>query len=302
MNEPQLFHIDAFTRTAFRGNPAGVVLNADSLDANQMQDIARELKHSETAFVMSPHGSDHDVYIRYFTPVTEVPICGHATIAAHYARARSMSLGDTVVTQKTGAGLQTITVETDGDDYRIVMQQGPISFDQPFDSETRRLIAQALRIDEYDIDETKPVQIVSTGHSKVMVPLRASVALDTIVPDHALLVSLSEAIGCNGFFPFLMRSEPASTDGRMFAPAIGIAEDPVTGNANGPLGAYLVRHALMPNDGVKLTFDGHQGRALRRDGVVKVTVDIQDGEPVRVSIKGEAVMLFSTALNPPIGR
>ncbi len=302
MNEPQLFHIDAFTRTAFRGNPAGVVLNADPLDANQMQDIARELKHSETAFVMSAHGSDHDVHIRYFTPVTEVPICGHATIAAHYARARWLSLGDTVVTQKTGAGLQTITVETDGDDYRIVMQQGPISFGQPFDTETRRLIAQALRIDEHEIDETKPVQIVSTGHSKVMVPLRASVALDAIEPDHARLISLSATIGCNGFFPFLLRSERAGTDGRMFAPAIGIAEDPVTGNANGPLGAYLVKHALMPHDGLKLTFDGHQGRVLRRDGVVEVTVDIQNGEPVRVSIKGDAVMLFAAALNPAIGR
>jgi PhzF family phenazine biosynthesis protein len=301
MNGPRLFHVDAFTRTPFRGNPAGVVLNADSLDATQMQEIARELKHSETAFVMSAQDSDHDVYIRYFTPVTEVPICGHATIAAHYARADWLSLGDTVLTQKTGAGLQKIAIETDEVDYRIVMQQGPITFGEPFDPDTRRLIAQALRIDIHDIDETKPVQIVSTGHSKVMVPLRPGVALDAITPDHAGLASLSEIIGCNGFFPFLLRSGSACTDGRMFAPAIGIAEDPVTGNANGPLGAYLVKHSLVQHDGARLVFDGHQGRALRRDGIVNVIVEIQRGEPVTVSIKGDAVMLFSAALDAAIG-
>ena len=301
MTGPRLFHIDAFTRTPFRGNPAGVVLNADSLDPTRMQEIARELKHSETAFVMSARGNDHDVYIRYFTPVTEVPICGHATIAAHYARAEWLSLGNTVLTQKSGAGLQKIAIETDEFDYRIVMQQGPVTFGEPYDRDTRRLIAQALRIDIRDIDETKPVQIVSTGHSKVIVPLRSGVELDAIEPDNARLVSLSEAFGCNGFFPFLLRCGSAGTDGRMFAPAIGIAEDPVTGNANGPLGAYLVKHSLMRHDGVKLIFDGHQGRALRRDGVVNVMVEIEHGEPVNVSIKGDAVMLFSAALNAAIG-
>jgi PhzF family phenazine biosynthesis protein len=205
------------------------------------------------------------------------------------------------LTQKTGAGLQTITVEADGGDYRIVMQQGSLTFGRPFDMETRRLIARELNIGETDIDETKPVQIVSTGHSKVIVPLRAAVALDEIVPDHAGLASLSATIGCNGFFPFLMSRASARTDGRMFAPAIGVDEDPVTGNANGPLGAYLVKHALMRHNGVRLVFDGHQGRALRREGVVTVMVDIRQGEPVGVSIKGDAVILFSAASSATIG-
>jgi PhzF family phenazine biosynthesis protein len=85
----------------------------------------------------------------------------------------------------------------------------------------------------------------------------------------------------------------------MFAPAIGIPEDPVTGNANGPLGAYLVRHKLMQHDGRELVFDGHQGRAIRRDGVVQVRVAVQGGAPVRVTISGEAVILFSAPLELP---
>jgi PhzF family phenazine biosynthesis protein len=293
---PQLFHIDAFTKTPFRGNPAGVVLNADTLSVTQMQNLARELKHSETAFVMRPHDNSHDVFIRFFTPTTEVPICGHASIAAHYARALSLSLGSVDVRQKTGAGIQTMRVLADAGDYQIMMQQGPISFGDAFDLDTRRAVASALNLTLASFDPNLPLQIVSTGHSKIMIPLCAGVALDAIKPDHAALVALSSSLGCNGFFPFLLRQGENASDGRMFAPAIGILEDPVTGNANGPLGAYLVRHRLMPHDGRRLQFQAHQGRAMGRDGVVDVTVDINNEQPLRVTIKGDAVMLFSASL------
>ena len=84
--KPQVYHVDAFTSQPFRGNSAGVVFPADNLSEAQMQLIARELGHSETAFLL--HSDDSDVRIRYFTPTVEVPICGHATVAAHYVRAR----------------------------------------------------------------------------------------------------------------------------------------------------------------------------------------------------------------------
>jgi len=88
MPQPRrLYQIDAFTNRPFSGNPAGVVANAEGLTEGQMQAIARELNNSETAFLLPPQGSDHDVQVRFFTPTTEVPICGHATISAHYVRA-----------------------------------------------------------------------------------------------------------------------------------------------------------------------------------------------------------------------
>ncbi len=87
MTEYRVYQIDAFTEKRFEGNPAGVVANADGLTDFQMQAIARELNNSETAFILSPTGSDHDVRIRFFTPAIEVPTCGHATISAHYVRA-----------------------------------------------------------------------------------------------------------------------------------------------------------------------------------------------------------------------
>lgn len=78
----RIYQVDSFTRKKFSGNPAGVVLDADGLSEAQMQAIARELNNSETAFVLAPEADDHDVRVRFFTPTTEVPSCGHATIAA----------------------------------------------------------------------------------------------------------------------------------------------------------------------------------------------------------------------------
>ncbi|WP_331463166.1 PhzF family phenazine biosynthesis isomerase [Konateibacter massiliensis] len=86
MKKYRVYQVDSFTRQRFHGNPAGVVSNADGLTEDQMQRIARELNNSETAFIFSPNSDDHDVEVRFFTPTTEVPLCGHATIAAHYVR------------------------------------------------------------------------------------------------------------------------------------------------------------------------------------------------------------------------
>lgn len=293
---PQIFHVDAFTTIPFRGNSAGVVLHADELTEEQMQLIARELRHSETAFLMSPLYEDTDVHIRYFTPTTEVPICGHATIAAHYVRARTGVADGGKVRQSSAAGIHTIYVRREGDDYSITMEQGEITFGAPLSTSLVAEIANALGLMSDDVIHSLPTQIVSTGHSKVMVPLREELLLDVIRPDNESLSAISHKIGCNGFFPFAINDIKGETVGRMFAPAIGIPEDPVTGNANGPLGAYLVKHSLMPHNGSVLTFNGYQGRQIGREGIVSVRVEIENGEPCRVLIAGRAVILFRSSV------
>lgn len=120
--KPQVYHVDAFTSQPFRGNSAGVVFPADNLSEAQMQLIARELGHSETAFLL--HSDDSDVRIRYFTPTVEVPICGHATVAAHYVRAKVLGLGNCTVWQTSLAGKHRVTIEKQNDDYRISLEQG----------------------------------------------------------------------------------------------------------------------------------------------------------------------------------
>ncbi|HAM4341766.1 TPA: PhzF family isomerase [Escherichia coli] len=288
--KPQVYHVDAFTSQPFRGNSAGVVFPADNLSEAQMQLIARELGHSETAFLL--HSDDSDVRIRYFTPTVEVPICGHATVAAHYVRAKVLGLGNCTIWQTSLAGKHRVTIEKHNDDYRISLEQGTPGFELPLEGEVRAAIINALHLTEDDILPGLPIQIATTGHSKVMIPLKPEVDIDALSPDLNALTAISKQIGCNGFFPFQIRPGKNETDGRMFSPAIGIVEDPVTGNANGPMGAWLVHHNVLPHDGKVLRVKGNQGRALGRDGVIEVTVTIRDNQPEKVTISGAAVILF----------
>src|SRR5665647_460986 len=112
-----VYQIDSFTKERFKGNPAGVVVNADGLNDDQMQMIARELNNSETAFLFSPDDNDCDGVIRYFTPKTEVPTCGHATIAAMYAKAIEENLDSCVLKYKTRIGILPFEIIKDNKNY-----------------------------------------------------------------------------------------------------------------------------------------------------------------------------------------
>ena len=129
----KVFQVDSFTDKKFSGNPAGVVLNADGLTDNEMQQIAKELNNSETAFILSPSESDHEVWIRFFTPTTEVPTCGHATIAAHYVRAKEKSITSAKLIHKIGIGKLPIEVVPENGDLKILMTQGRVEISEPLD-------------------------------------------------------------------------------------------------------------------------------------------------------------------------
>lgn len=298
MKTYRIYQIDAFTTQRFQGNPAGVVSNADGLTDGQMQAIARELNNSETAFILSPTADDHDVWIRFFTPVTEVPSCGHATISAHFVRALEQGLPSCTVVQKIGIGVLPVEIIRLDATYRIVMTQGAVEFMPPLTGTVRNAVVDALGLSERDLDDRCPVQVVSTGHAKVLVGIGGRDTLDSLRPDLPRLAELSGLIQCNGYYVFTLSPGPGDilAHGRMFAPAIGIPEDPVTGNANGPLGAYVVRHGLAGTaDGV-FTFRAMQGEAMGRAGIVEVEVGIHNGDPVLVRVGGKAVVAFRTAI------
>lgn len=292
-----LYQVDSFTKEKFSGNPAGVITNAQGLSEGDMQRIARELNNSETAFIFQPVEDGYDVHVRFFTPTHEVPICGHATIAAHYVRAIENNLGSSRVLHKTGAGILPVDVVKDDNDYKIVMTQGAISFEEPITAAPLEQIVRALNLEKDDLINSFPVQIVSTGHSKVMVGIKKVDALHQLAPNMELLVKASQEIGCNGFYVFTMDHDAdVLVHGRMFAPAIGINEDPVTGNANGPLGAYLVHHQLVKHDSRLFRFKAMQGEVIKRAGTVFVEVDIHNQQPQQVRIAGHAVVVFKTEL------
>jgi len=295
----RVYQVDSFTKELFGGNPAGVVTNADGLDENIMQAIARELNNSETAFIFNVGGEGYDVEVRFFTPTREVPICGHATIAAHYVYAKERGLSSGTIAQKTKAGILPVEIVPEEDDLRIVMTQAGIEFGAMLDGDRKAALLRGLGIDPADLDASLPIQIVSTGHSKVMVPLLRRARLDSIGIDDALLSGLSAEIGCNGFFAFTFDSgEPGVlTSGRMFAPAIGIREDPVTGNANGPLGAYLTRYGRLEASDEGISFNIKQGEAIGRKGYMRVHVFSKGGEPWLVKISGNARIAFRTTIS-----
>lgn len=299
MKAYRVYQVDSFTKDRFHGNPAGVVSNAQGLTDEQMQRIARELNNSETAFILEADSSNYDVEVRFFTPTIEVPICGHATIAAHYVLAKEKRAASGTVIQKTKAGILPVDIVRCGNDYSITMTQGKPVVSEPFGDKVRNQIADALGISCEDICQEYPVAISSTGHSKVMVPICSNELLHALKPNLQMLTEISEQIGCNGYYAFTLNpQEEILVHGRMFAPAIGIGEDPVTGNANGPLGAYLVHFDIMQDEDSKcFDFDIMQGEAIKRDGSMHVHVEKEQGEPKLVQITGDAVIVFSTEIS-----
>jgi len=294
-----LYQIDSFTKEKLTGNPAGVITNADGLTKDEMQKIARELNNSETAFIFSSNSNEYDVHVRFFTPIDEVPICGHATIAAHYARAVENGLDTSRVYHKTGAGILPVDIVKENEDYKIVMTQGEVEFGDTIDEGNKKELLSALNIKDGDLLENYEIQIVSTGHSKVMIGIKNIETLNTLQPDYDGLSKLSKVIKCNGYYVFAIDSQDKDIliHGRMFAPAIGINEDPVTGNANGPLGAYLVHHNHVEHNNSLFAFRAKQGEAVKRPGIIDVEVKIEDKEPIEVKVSGNAVIVFKSELS-----
>jgi len=295
MNKYRIYQVDAFTKTKLAGNPAGVVTNADDLTDSQMQQIARELNNSETAFITKPTVPEADIRIRFFTPTMEVPICGHATIGANFARAIENNLASQTIIQQTGAGNLPIKILKQNDTYQITMTQGQISVEKPLASDLQNEILQALGITTQQRNNLCPMAIASTGAPKVMIALDSQETLDNLEPDLEALKAITPRINCNGYFVFVMTpNKKELIHGRMFSPANGIPEDPVTGNANGPLGAYLVKYNLIETHGDLVEFTIVQGEKINRAGTMLVRVSLENDQPVKIQIVGDAVIAFTT--------
>lgn len=294
----RVYQVDSFTKERFKGNPAGVVPEAEGLSDDQMMAISREFNNSETDFVFPPERNDYDVRVRFFTPTCEVPSCGHATIAAHYVRAVENKMPTSRVRQKIGIGILPVKIEKHDGDYRIFMTQKAPEFLGSVKGALKAELLDALGLGESDLDERCPLEHVSTGHSKLIIGLKTRGKLNSLKPDLNALNKINEKIGCSGYFLFTLDSDDAEilTHARMFAPQIGISEDPVTGNGNGPLGAYLVKNRLVKHDGKRFSFKGRQGEAIKRTGTAYVEVEIKNDLPVKINVGGNAVIAFQADL------
>jgi PhzF family phenazine biosynthesis protein len=289
----RLFHVDAFTRQRYSGNPAIVVLDADELSEEQMQMIATEV-NGETAFVLEAESGDHDMQVKFFTPRHEVPFVGHATIAAQYVRAKKDGKPPGKVRQRTGAGVVEIEVTDVEGDLRVAITQSPPSLGPVIPEHHRRQVLNALGISSPSLHVDCPLQVLTKGGSRLLVGLKSNDLLSSIKPDFEELARLTSHVGAEGYFVFAITDDNGKpgTESRMFVPALGIREDPVSGNAHGMLGVYLVNHGLMtPKEG-HLVFEGRQGMWMRRPGMVQVEIESSGKVAQSVRIVGDAVIVY----------
>ncbi|MBC7983749.1 MAG: PhzF family phenazine biosynthesis isomerase [Candidatus Obscuribacterales bacterium] len=293
----RLFHVDAFTRERFCGNPAVVVLDADDLTDEQMQTIAAEI-NAETGFVMSAESTGVDMQVRFFTPQHEVPFVGHVTIAAQYVRAKKDGAPVGKLRQLTGAGIIEVEVFESQGDCRVALTQSPPSLGPILPDHHRRQVLDALGISSPSLHEECPLQIMVKGSPRLIVGLRSPDLLPQIKPDFAELTRLTPHVGADGYFVFALdhSAKRPTTISRMFCPALGIPEDPVSGNAHGMLGVYLVTHGLLTPKDSKVAFCGFQGQSVKRPGIVEVQVGCVGKVADSVRIEGDAVIVFEAEL------
>lgn len=292
----RLFHVDAFTRERFCGNPAVIVLDADELSEEQMQTIASEV-NSETAFVLEAESSDHDLQIKYFTPRHPVAFVGHVTIAAHYVLAKKDGLPKRSLRQRTGAGIVQVDVtEIDGD-FRVGITQNPPMLGPIIPDHHRRQVLNALGISSPSLHGDCPLQVMGKGATRLLIGLNSPDSLGSLKPDFEELARLTSHVGAEGYFVFALTGDregegEAETVSRMFVPALGIPEDPASGNAHGMLGVYLVNNGLLaPKDG-RAVLRGRQGMWMRRPGTVQIELQSSGRVAQSVRIIGDAVIIY----------
>jgi PhzF family phenazine biosynthesis protein len=291
----RIFQVDAFTDTQFSGNPAGVVLDAELLSETQMQAIARELNNGDTAFVLPATAADHDIGVRFFTPRKEAPFVGHATLAVHAVLAQSMP--QALRRQKGRTGIVAVQSLPDRGGFSIRQSAPPLG--RTLAPAELDQVLSLLGLSREQLDPACPARIAGTASTRLLLGVRDGNALDAMRPQLAVLGALSPQIGAQGYFMFTRNSrvQGCTTEARMFCPALGIDEDPVSGNAHAMLGVYLVEHALLATDGTVAQFVGAQGKHVGRPGRVVVSVELDAaGRPAAASIAGQAVVVFESTL------
>jgi PhzF family phenazine biosynthesis protein len=286
----RLFQVDAFTAVRFAGNPAGVVLDAEQLSDAEMQALARELGNGDTAFVLPADDSRHDLRIRFFTPRREAAFVGHATLAAH---AVLHGLDPRPTRRQSGQSGTVEVTALGGEGFSI--RQGPPVLGKLLSTRERDDVLGLLGISAAQLDPECPPQIVGAGSTRLLVGVTDSAVLDVLQPELHALAQLSPGLGAQGYFLFTRNTQidGCNTEARMFCPALGIDEDPVSGNAHAMLGAYLHHHRLLPVRGTEAIFTGAQGRHVNRPGRVAVGLDLDGGGTVLATrISGQAVTVF----------
>lgn len=268
---------DVFCDAPLEGNPVAVFTDGDGLDSEVMQGTARELNLSETVFVLGADGdTDADARVRIFTPLVELPFAGHPLLGTAFVLGTDRELD--VVRLQTGAGIVPVVLRREGAEVVYGEMEQPIPAWAPFEAE-RELLA-ALGVQRVGM----PVEIYDNGPRHVYVELPDADAVAAVAPDMRALASA----GIVGVSCFAVLDGGARVKTRMFAPAMGVSEDPATGSAAGPLAVHLARHGRTE---FGQTIEIHQGAEIGRPSVLRASAEGSAEAVVRVVVGGGAVIV-----------
>ena len=273
--------LDVFTERPLAGNQLAVVLDADGLGTATMQSLAREFNFSETTFVMPATQAGCDVKVRIFTPVYELPMAGHPTVGTAIVLHHQGVIGDKAVFE-LGVGPTPVELDAEG---RAWMTQKEPTFGPEIDD--RPGFAAALGLGPDDVRADLPAQVVSTGNEFLMLPLASADALRRATPDFRNWMAVKSATEMEAVYCFFA-GDGADFRARMFVPALASGEDPATGSAAGPLGAYAERHLGTRSLVIQ------QGVEMGRPSVIRV--EMTGGRP---RVGGSAVIVAEGRLDLP---
>ena len=284
--------VDVFTDRAFGGNPLAVITNGRGVEPETMQAIAKEFNLSETTFVVPPDDPAHDWRVRIFTPSSELPMAGHPTVGTAFVLAREHLIPrderETNIIFEEGVGPVPVRIEFEnGEPVFAEMSQPLPKFGTRLDD--RAAVAAMLSLEESDLEAELPIEIVSCGVPFLYVPLRSLDAARRARPRVDLIERVSNEHDITPqIFVFTRETESAfsTVHSRMFAPVLGITEDPATGAASGPLGSYLVRYGLVACDPAA-EIVSEQGLEMGRPSYIRIRIERQGEDITAVRVGGQ---------------
>jgi trans-2,3-dihydro-3-hydroxyanthranilate isomerase len=310
MRKIPFYVLDSFTQEAFQGNPAGVFMDdGAALSDEEMRRLAGEIS-LESAFVLPGEGTA-EYTLRYFTGVTEVPFCGHDTVAAATVLARSGRVPlPGSVRFSTNVGVLTVDVEPVGESIGVVLQQNPVELRPPLRVDMVARVASTLGCLIEDVGtENLRLQWASTGTPWLMVPVVSPVVVNNTPTNFNAIAALSRDLDVYGFYVFCLTPEPDEPRGvwsRCYAPIAGLDEDPVTGSGCGALGGYLATHGALTFQPVpdrahreEAWFRVEQGFAGGRGGIADVQVRRERGVIKGIGVRGIATPVAEGAFTLP---
>ena len=286
--------VDVFTSRPFGGNQLAVFTDGAALSSSEMQELAHEMNFSESTFVMPPDSSGAR-RVRIFTPTHEMPMAGHPTVGTTWVLATrgdiALDSASVDATLHLGIGPVTVTVENTGGQPDFVW----MAHREPEFGAKRRdrgRIAKTLGINSADIRDDLPIQIASTGFPFIFVPIRTLDALAKCAPNAPALAALFKP--GEQILPIYMfvanESGEFAPRSRMFAPFTGVSEDPATGSASAPFGAYAATYGLI-NPAPKASFVIQQGVEMGRPSEIHVEVARKDSGGFAIRIGGRCAIV-----------